>query len=443
MQRAAARNSFFGFAFLRRMIALYLIMTGIVILSGEGWNVLPYYAMVGILLLLFWKVPVKFLPLVSILLFLLPWTRNAIVNIKAELKTRALYKGNLYVDTTALDKLTGVYENNAGRWTVITREGTALFGQGANARIRLYALSDTGFALENRQVNQYFIKDSTGKIAKFILCNNNGEEYYSANKTNKTTAEGFNKLEQQKSGNVQRPSYSTFVNNNAVNIRNRIKNWSWQNFIWLNNYKIGYILVLFLLGLYAGKRKIFSNIAASRELLFKVFKWGMLLGGTGIVISFGFEAWNFYNNIKGESYSLWTITFIHLLWDIGRIIMALAYIAGLALLLEKTVWKKRLSFFAPVGRMGFTNYILHLFAYTIVFDKVSWFLGLGGKIGCFYRILITIPVYIILYLLSRWWLSHFKYGPFEWLWRSLTYLKFQPMRLKTITKTEEKEIGNI
>jgi len=31
---------------------------------------------------------------------------------------------------------------------------------------------------------------------------------------------------------------------------------------------------------------------------------------------------------------------------------------------------------------------------------------------------------------SRWWLRHFRFGPFEWLWRSLTYWKKQPMRLK-------------
>ena len=116
-------------------------------------------------------------------------------------------------------------------------------------------------------------------------------------------------------------------------------------------------------------------------------------------------------------------------WDIGIIFVAMAYIAGLTLLVENPLWKKRLSFFATVGRMGFTNYILHLFAYIIILDRVSWFLALDGKIGCLYRILLTIPVYLILYLLSRWWLSHFKYGPFEWLWRSLTYLKFQPMKL--------------
>lgn len=34
-------------------------------------------------------------------------------------------------------------------------------------------------------------------------------------------------------------------------------------------------------------------------------------------------------------------------------------------------------------------------------------------------------------LLSRWWLSRFRFGPMEWLWRSLTYLKPQPLRLQT------------
>jgi uncharacterized protein len=39
-------------------------------------------------------------------------------------------------------------------------------------------------------------------------------------------------------------------------------------------------------------------------------------------------------------------------------------------------------------------------------------------------------VFILLVLFSTWWLKRFRFGPFEWLWRSLTYWKLQPMRVE-------------
>ena len=83
MQRADERHAGlrFVFFFLRRMIALYLIATTMYILTGEGYNVIPYYALVGILLLLFWKVTYKWLPWLSIFLFIL-YQVNGIITTK-------------------------------------------------------------------------------------------------------------------------------------------------------------------------------------------------------------------------------------------------------------------------------------------------------------------------------------------------------------------------
>jgi uncharacterized protein len=66
------------------------------------------------------------------------------------------------------------------------------------------------------------------------------------------------------------------------------------------------------------------------------------------------------------------------------------------------------------------------------------FLGLDGKVGCLYRLLISVVVYILLYLFSHWWLSRFTMGPFEWLWRSMTYWKWQPMKKKEIIQNTER-----
>jgi len=439
MQRAADRNSFFGFAHLRRMIALYLIAILAVILTGES-NVLTHYAIVGVVLLLFWKVPLKFFPVLAIFFFALPYTRNTLLRIKSELKTQALSKLHIVIDSATADKYVGVYmapsippPNNR---LIIKRNKDSLIGVDQTREFFLAPLSDSHFI--RRDFNQIltFKKDATGKENILTVRLPNGEisghriqiDFQQAlkeqlqlrNKVNGPTAK-------------KRLTYMQFVKKNALGYWLSLVYWNWDDFLrnvlWQNNYKVGHILVLFLLGVYAGKKRIFSDPLPNKVFLSKVFKWGLIAGGPGVLFSVGFQAWNFFNNTQWNSYSVWTRSFIGLPWDIGIIFVAMAYIAGMTLLVQNPIWQKRLSFFSTVGRLGLTNYILHLFALTIIFAKVSWFWGLEGKIGCVYRLLLAIPVYGILYLISRLWLKYFRQGPFEWLWRSLTYLKFQPMRI--------------
>jgi uncharacterized protein len=237
--------------------------------------------------------------------------------------------------------------------------------------------------------------------------------------------------------NENRLTYKQFVVNNANSFWQKLKSWSWRDYFWGGD--ISGILPLFLMGLYFGRRKVFYDISSNRQFLRKVMWWGFSVGGIGVVISLGFDAWNFINDIPTNIYPAITTSLISLSWRFGIMIMALAYVAGLSLLLEKIDpiaigWKKRLSFLIPIGRMGLTNYLLQAIAWTIIFE--SFGMNLSGKVGCFYRLLLVTPVAILIYFLSRWWFKHFRIGPAEWLWRSLTYLKFQPMRLKSSDKKE-------
>ncbi|MFB3061688.1 MAG: DUF418 domain-containing protein, partial [Candidatus Binatia bacterium] len=43
---------------------------------------------------------------------------------------------------------------------------------------------------------------------------------------------------------------------------------------------------------------------------------------------------------------------------------------------------------------------------------------------------LTVLIFTLQIMLSGWWLKHFRFGPAEWLWRTLTYGKLQPMRLR-------------
>ena len=76
--------------------------------------------------------------------------------------------------------------------------------------------------------------------------------------------------------------------------------------------------------------------------------------------------------------------------------------------------------------MALTNYLLHSVVFTLVF--YSYGFGLYGKVSPSVGLILTVAMYLAQIPLSVWWLSRFRFGPMEWAWRSLTYLKPQPMR---------------
>ncbi len=81
---------------------------------------------------------------------------------------------------------------------------------------------------------------------------------------------------------------------------------------------------------------------------------------------------------------------------------------------------------AATGQMAFTNYLLQTVICTTIFYGHGF--GLFGKVERLEQILIVLTVWVVLLVLSPVWLRYFRFGPAEWLWRCLTYLKAQPMR---------------
>lgn len=74
-----------------------------------------------------------------------------------------------------------------------------------------------------------------------------------------------------------------------------------------------------------------------------------------------------------------------------------------------------------MGRMALTNYLLQTILCIFIFYGVG--LGLGGNIGPSMFLVIGIGIYLLQMCFSAFWLRHFNYGPFEWIWRMLTYGK--------------------
>jgi uncharacterized protein len=83
---------------------------------------------------------------------------------------------------------------------------------------------------------------------------------------------------------------------------------------------------------------------------------------------------------------------------------------------------------AAVGQMALSCYLLQTIICTTVFYGHG--LGLYGSVSRVGQALIVVAVWIAMLWFCPFWLKRFRFGPFEWLWRSLTYMKLQPMRVE-------------
>ncbi len=181
-----------------------------------------------------------------------------------------------------------------------------------------------------------------------------------------------------------------------------------------------YVLALFLLGLYAGRRRMFHDTAAHLPFIRRVQRWGLLIGVVGnaaFAVGGSFDP------------SPTSVT-----QNVGRLCLVVAapammlfYASTIILLTQRETWRRRLAPLAAVGRTALSNYLLQSLICTTIF--YSYGLALFGKVRPFLGLLLTIAIVLIQIPLSTWWLRRFQFGPVEWLWRSLTYWQRQPMRV--------------
>ncbi len=188
----------------------------------------------------------------------------------------------------------------------------------------------------------------------------------------------------------------------------------------LNNNRIPKVLGMFLIGFYVGRKMMYANLSNYATLLKKLMLWGFVIG---LPASFAM-AW-FEGDGKNVYQSVWGLldTFFY---AIGVVPLSLAYVSAVCLYWVKTKGINKLSVFAPVGRMALTNYLLQSLFGVFIFYGAG--LGLGQKMGPVYFIPIAIGFYLLQVFFSNIWLKYFQFGPLEWIWRSLTYGKKQPMK---------------
>lgn len=166
------------------------------------------------------------------------------------------------------------------------------------------------------------------------------------------------------------------------------------------------------------------------------YKWGILTGqrskrfyagliavgfGIGLPLVIGGVYRNFaagwameYSMFFGEQFNYW-----------GSVFVSSAYIGILMLVSRSDLFRRLTGVLAAVGRMALTNYLMQTVICTILFYGHGF--GLYGRVERMWHPLIIVAVWIPQLIWSPLWLKRFRFGPAEWLWRSLTYRRRQTL----------------
>lgn len=182
------------------------------------------------------------------------------------------------------------------------------------------------------------------------------------------------------------------------------------------------VFAMFLIGAYFAKRGIFADLEGHRGLLRRLCLWGL---GLGLPLN-AVYATLFMSQGLSRMEPSWPLVAAIGCQSAGAPLLAVGYASGLALLWMQPTWQPRLHLLAPPGRMALTNYLLQSLIATFIF--YGYGLGLFGQVGAATCIVLTIAIYTFNVALSHWWMRRFRFGPVEWLWRTLTYGQAQPMR---------------
>ncbi len=437
MLRAEERGVPFVARYARRLAVLFVIGAAHDILTER--DILSGYAIFGFLLLPVRKLNPKFLVALAFAWVLVPFTVNAIKGRGYSDRLARLTNENnartvVTLEPAVLDTYVGEYEFDSEPYGIfVTRMGNTLLGQSPgvpgfdDVPFRLFARSGTAFFSRSSEVAKIsFVKDSTGTVTGLVW--GQGRQALSGRMV-RPGAEAIDDAARRRVAD-RNPEYHTYATGSFAEIVsfraglfwNGISSYTTNFRRWLNPD-----FAIFLLGLYAGRRRIFHEITAHRAFIWKVMWWGLALGLAGAASDVFLRDALPGAAFRGEPVSYMTNIVRGLGARFGAPALGLAYIAALTLLLQRNAWKSRLGPLGAVGRMTLTNYLLQSVAFVLLF--FGYGLGWWGQTGAFAGLMLATALFALQIVASQWWMRRFRFGPAEWVLRTATYAKLQPMRL--------------
>jgi uncharacterized protein len=188
-----------------------------------------------------------------------------------------------------------------------------------------------------------------------------------------------------------------------------------QGFQWMAIATLGW----FALGMVLWRSGFPRRLASETRLLERLRFWGLLLGtafcvGSLLLPSLGMPGLSIL--VRG----------MHNARFLANAALSAGYAAAIALLVTGQKLPHLVRGLGAAGRMALTNYLLQSVVGVLL--NYGYGFGLYGTIGALQGFGLSMLVFACQVPLSVWWLSYFRFGPVEWLWRSLTYWQIQPMR---------------
>jgi uncharacterized protein len=175
-------------------------------------------------------------------------------------------------------------------------------------------------------------------------------------------------------------------------------------------------LAFFLIGLWVARRGLLQELGAGRRLPMRVLALCLPLGlAINVLLMLGRD-----HQTAGWRLAVGAAIFL------GAPLLTIGYAAGLVLLSAHGRWRRRLAPLAAAGRMALSNYLLQSLICSTLFYGYGF--GLLGRFGPATASTLALAIWTAQLAWSRLWLTHFRSGPAEWLWRSFTYLRWQPLR---------------
>ncbi len=164
------------------------------------------------------------------------------------------------------------------------------------------------------------------------------------------------------------------------------------------------------------------SAAFYRRFLVLGLPLGLLIAGYGL--------WQYH--VEGYDF-VWALSLGRAPNHLATLLVAGAYVSLVMLWSRSDLFTGLQSRMSAVGRMAFSNYIGQTLLATLVFH--GWGLGAYARFNRLEILFVVVAIWIVQIMFSSWWLERFRFGPLEWMWRCLSYMKWQPMRKNGRTQT--------
>lgn len=164
-------------------------------------------------------------------------------------------------------------------------------------------------------------------------------------------------------------------------------------------------------------------------LSYRAYGWIIAVGLPVSVAINGMEAWGLIHAGFQRDYDWWWI-----FYQLGRTFGGIANVAVVVVVCKAGALKWLTRPLAAVGQTALSNYLLTSVLCSLLFNGFG--LGFYGKLEYYQLYVVVLCVWVINLTVSPLWLRHFQFGPMEWVWRSLTYWRKQPMRTRATQSGE-------